>query len=239
MLNNPTLHNALATLAAISNDEWEILISGRFDGFLRSGADDLPELNSAQTRNTPFRAPPSRGPTPSFGNGHLGQGIHPGRAPTPALAAQYGAPIALDEETEIATLAEIEREIYLGMEALEDAFEALHIKAETVRNALLARSAGLAAAAQRRRGGADGAIEVRMGTPASMNGGERWENETDDGLGDWDGISELAPDDSASNICSSRRRRPKRRHNRRTPALVEEDEDEYAGSEGTPSPRKR
>ena len=238
MLNNPTLHNALATLAAVSNDEWDILISGRFDGFLRSGADDVPDPNSAQIRNTPFRAPHSRGPTPHM-NGHVRQGVFPARAPTPAGGAQYGAPIAFDEETEIATLAEIEREIYLGMEALEDAFEALHIKAETVRNALRARSAGLAATAQRRRGGVDGGIEVRMGTPASANGGERWENETDDGLGDWDGVSELAPDDSASNISTSRRRRPKRRYDRRTPALVEEDEDEYAESEGTASPRKR
>jgi hypothetical protein len=239
LLNNPTLHNALATLAAISSDEWDILISGRFDGFLRSGAEDAPELNSAQNQNTPFRAPHSRGPTPSFINGHLRQSVHPSRAPTPGAGAQYGAPIAFDEETEIATLAEIERDIYLGMEALEDAFEVLHVKAETVRNALRARSAGLAATAQRRRGGADGGIEVRMGTPASVNGGEKWENETDDGLGDWDGVSELAPDDSASNISSSRRRRPKRRHDRRTPALVEEDEDEYAESEGTTSPRKR
>src|SRR3954464_1446882 len=136
MLNNPTLHNALATLAAISDDEWDILISGRFDGFLRSGADDLPDLNTAQNRQTPFRAPLSRGQTPSYLGGHLRQGNYPSRAPTPAVGAQYGAPIAFDEETEIATLAEIERDIYLGMEALEDAFEALHVKAETVRNAL-------------------------------------------------------------------------------------------------------
>ena len=239
MLNNPTLHNALATLAAISNDEWDILTSGRFDGFLRSGADDAPELNSAQSRYTPFRAPYSRGPTPSHMNGNVRQGGYPSRGPTPAAGAQYGAPIAFDEETEIATLAEIERDIYLGMEALEDAFEMLHVKAETVRIALRARSAGLALTAQKRRGGADGGIEVRMGTPASISGGEKWESETDDGLGDWEGVSELAPDDSASNISSSRRRRPKRRHDRRTPALVEEDEDDYAESEGTASPKKR
>jgi hypothetical protein len=47
---------------------------------------------------------------------------------------------------------------------------------------------------------------------------------------EWDGgeeaMSEIAPDDSASNISSSRHRRPKRRNERRTPALVkEEDED--------------
>ena len=128
------------------------------------------------------------------------------------------------------------------MEALEDAFEALHLKAETVRKALRERSAGLAAAAQRRRGpGAAGGIEVRMDTPASMNGDgyNRWEIETDDGMGDWDGVSEIAPDDSASNISSSRRRRPKRRHERRTPALVEEDEEGDSESERTESPRKR
>ncbi|KAL8667759.1 MAG: hypothetical protein Q9168_007195, partial [Polycauliona sp. 1 TL-2023] len=32
LLTNPALHNILATLAAISDAEWEILISGRFDG---------------------------------------------------------------------------------------------------------------------------------------------------------------------------------------------------------------
>ena len=238
MLNNPTLHNALATLAAVSNDEWDILISGRFDGFLRSGAEDVPEPNPAHQRNTPFKAQPARGPTPAKMNGHLRSGSFPSRSTTPAPGAQYGAPIAFDEETEIATLAEIERDIYTGMEALEDAFEALHVKAEAVRNALRARGAGLAATAQRRRGGAEGDVEVRMGTPASAMG-DRWEAETDDGFGDWDGVSELAPDDSASNISSSRRRRPKRRHDRRTPALVEEDETEYAESEGTASPKKR
>ncbi|KAI5280320.1 hypothetical protein KEM52_004151, partial [Ascosphaera acerosa] len=40
MLKNPGMHNILATLAAISGDEWAILTSGRFDGFLRSGAED-------------------------------------------------------------------------------------------------------------------------------------------------------------------------------------------------------
>ena len=125
------------------------------------------------------------------------------------------------------------------MEALEDAFEALHQKAEIVRRALRERSAGLAAAAQRRRGTG---IEVRMGTPSSAvsceNGHTRWDGEGDDGLGDWDAVSEIQPDDSASNISSSRRRRPKRRNERRTPALIEE-EDEFEGeSEGTQSPKK-
>ena len=182
MLNHLDLHNVLATLAAVSNDEWDILTSGRFDGFLRSGADDLPPQASPIKNGTTSRTP----------------------------------------------------EIFLGMEALEDAFEVLHSKAEAVRQALRERGAGLTMASQARRGSA--AVEVRMGTPASGMD-MRWESETDDGNFD-DGMSELAPDDSASNISSSRRRRPKRRNERRTPAMVaEEDEDEE--STGSISPRKR
>ena len=216
LLDNPDLHNALATLAAISDDEWEILISGRFDGFLRSGAEDSypppppAQMSTAAGLRVPSR-PPTRGPTPAPSNG----------------------PISFDEEMEIATLAEVERDIFSSMEALEDAFEALHVKAENVRRTLRERGAGLSIAAQRRKG--DNFIEARLGTPA--NGpAERWESETDDGMGDWDGVSELAPDDSASNVSSSRKRRPKRRTERRTPALVEEDEET---SDGTASPRKR
>ena len=247
LLNNPNLHNALATLAAISGDEWDILISGRFDGFLRSGAEDmpLPEHLPPSRGPTPYR-PPTRGTTPGYtpqvnGTGYRSrQGSYSNGYGMPN--PQHGAPIAFDEDTELATLAEIERDIYAGMEALEDAFEALHNKAEVVRLALRERSAGLAAAAQRRRGAMGGGIEVRMGTPASgilPNGeGRPWDTETDDGLGDWEGLSEIAPDDSASNISSSRRRRPKRRNERRTPALIEE-EDEFEGSDGTASPRKR
>ena len=249
LLNNPTLHNALATLAAVSSDEWEILISGRFDGFLRSGAEDM--TDAPQSARSSSARLPSRGTTPAHTNGYHSanhsrhnSASYP-RTSTPA--AQYGAPIAYDEETEIATLAEIEREIYTGMEVLEDAFEALHVKAEAMRNALRERSAGLATAAQRRKGSA-AEVEVRMGTPASTNGfgldGSRWEAETDDGLGDWEAASELAPDDSASNISTSRRRRPKRRNERRTPKLEgvgEDDEDGDDGdiSDGTASPRKQ
>lgn len=264
LLNNPQLHNALATLAAVSNDEWEILISGRFDGFLRSGAEDT------DPDDMPYRKPPSRGPTPGYGrssaagfhshsrNNSGGVGFAGTRATTPA--ASHGAPIALDEETEIATLAEIERDIYQGMEVLEDAFEQLHLKAEAVRRALRERAAGLAAAQQRRRVGLGEAdrVEVRMGTPGSTYGGNgivggleglrQWEAEQyDDGLGDWDGVSELAPDDSASNISSSRRRRPKRRNERagggggvRGTPMIEEEmfdgeaESEYASGGGSP-----
>ncbi|RMZ83018.1 hypothetical protein DV737_g1782, partial [Chaetothyriales sp. CBS 132003] len=215
LLNNPGLHNALATLAAVSNDEWDILISGRFDGFLRSGAEDIsdmPQPAGPRSASAFAKPPPSRGPTPGYMNGRSSVGHSRHNSATahshPTTPAAYcGAPIAYDEETEIATLAEVEREIYLGMEALEDAFEALHVKAEAMRTILRERSAGLAAAAQRRKGSA-GQIEVRMGTPASAagvgglavggDGFSRWDTETDDGLGDWDGVSELAPDDSAT-----------------------------------------
>jgi hypothetical protein len=230
LLNNPTLHNSLATLAAVSNDEWDILISGRFDGFLRSGADDV----EPQGRQTPFVKPPSRAASQPHTNGYHSRQNSYSRVNTPAAPAAYGAPIAFDEETEIATLIEIEKDIYTGMEALEDAFEVLHLKAETVRKALRDRSAGLAAAQTRRRG-MQANIEVRMGTPASNLGFDgRWD-ETDD---DWfdGGVSELAPDDSASNISTSRRRRV-RRGRRATPGLIEEDE-EGEGSEGTASPKK-
>lgn len=251
LVNNPNLHNALATLAAISSDEWDILTSGRFDGFLRSGAEDMPlqEHLPPSRGPTPYR-PPTRGTTPGHGPHVNGTGYRSRQGSYSnglgAPNAQYGAPIAFDEETELATLAEIERDIYAGMEALEDAFEALHNKAEVVRLALRERAAGLAAAAQRRRGTTGGGIEVRMDTPASgiaaagESGFGRWDTETDDGLGEWEGLSEIAPDDSASNISSSRRRRPKRRNERRTPALIEEEDELDDGvSEGTASPRKR
>ena len=218
LLINPDLHNVLATLAAVSDDEWEILTSGRFDGFLRSGAEDfsnpLPPPNHASTQgSTPTTGPrnpsvpPSRGTTPFS------------RGPTPS-SATVGAPVSMDEETEIAVLAEIEREIYLGMEALEDGFEALHSKAEVVRRALRERGAGLSIASQIRQGSRD--LDARLGTPAST--GYPWGSDTDDGFDD--GMSELAPDDSASSVSRSRHRRPKRRTERRTPALVEEDEEE-------------
>ncbi len=216
LLTNPDIHNVLATLAAVSDDEWEILTSGRFDGFLRSGAEDfsnpLPPPNQASGRGfatTALRNPSvplSRGATPFS------------RGPTPGPAAA-GAPVSLDEETEIAVLAEIEREIYLGMEALEDGFEALHSKAEVLRRALRERGAGLSIASQTRQGSRD--LDARLGTPAL--GRYVWESETDDGFDD--GMSELAPDDSASSVSRSRHRRPKRRTERRTPALVEEDEE--------------
>ncbi|KAF2759217.1 hypothetical protein EJ05DRAFT_475439 [Pseudovirgaria hyperparasitica] len=234
LLKHAELHPVLATLAAVSSGEWEILISGRFDGFLWSGADNgvgtplsrAPSRGPTATplsRNvTPFSPGVSRGPTP-FSPGPSGR---ISRGPTPAPSS-FGAPVQMDEETEIAVLAEVEREIYVGMEALEDAFESLHMKAEAVRNALRERSAGLSMAAQARRGSMAEDVEVRLGTPASMYGMDRWDEETDDGIDDE--RSELAPDDSASNISYNRHRRRGQRE-RKTPAPVAE-EDETVFSE--------
>ncbi|QVM08045.1 hypothetical protein D8B26_002742 [Coccidioides posadasii str. Silveira] len=224
MVNNHNMHHALATLSAISNDEWDILISGRFDGFLRSGAeDDLPPTSAT--------APPLDGRTRSprkNGTNSSRPASQPfGRRNGPA---SFGAPISVDEENEIAALAEIERDIYVGMEALEDAFEALHYKAEAVRTALRERSAGLAVASQARRGipGYLGSVSRSPNPGFSGFGGHPGgiECETDDGIDD--GLSSIAPSESASNISSSRRRRPKRRTERRTPSVVgEEDEEDH------------
>ena len=211
LLSNPHMHDVLATLAAISDHEWDILTSGRFDGFLRSGAEDLPQQSLASQGTTLA----SRTSTPA---------IPASRDTTPAPATA-GAPVALDEETEISILAEVEREIFLGMEALEDAFEALHTKAEAVRRTLRERYAGLSMANQARKGPSN--LDARLGTPASgLGGAGRWDGETDDGWGNSDAMSDIVPDDSASNVSRSRRRRPKRREERRTPAPVEEEDEE-------------
>ncbi|KAI2702135.1 hypothetical protein DTO012A7_914 [Penicillium roqueforti] len=224
MLNNPTLHHVLATLSAISDDEWEILISGRFDGFLRSGAEDPGPTTGARwsgsRSNTPLGGSVSRGPTPNYMDGSFRPSSQVNGAPS--SPASFGGPIALDEETEIAALAEVERDIFLGMEALEDAFEALHCKAEVVRRALRERGAGLSVASQSRRGSF---VEARLGTPFSGVG--TWESGGEDDF--LDDECSLAPDDSASNISSNRRRRPKRRTERRTPAPVEEEDEEDDG----------
>ncbi|KAF2405619.1 hypothetical protein EJ06DRAFT_535439 [Trichodelitschia bisporula] len=156
LLKHPALHTVLATLAAISAAEWEILTSGRFDGFLWSGAETPSPAGAVPGSRTqsPFPATPSRGATP-FGSATslASGGVSPG--------GSAGAPVQIDEDTEIAVLGEVEREIYAGMEALEDAFEALHAKAEGVRAALRARSTGLA------EWGDDGASEIRPDDSAS------------------------------------------------------------------------
>lgn len=216
LIRNPDMHNTLATLAAVTKHEWEILVSGRFDGFLWSGAEPSPSASRTPSGEVPTLGGPQRFASP-FGAPMMSP--RPGSA-RPGSARPTGsggpAPVQIDEETEIAVLAEVEREIYLGMEAMEDAFEALHIAAENVRRRLRERGAALSMVAQARRP-AD--IEVRMGTPASVVG---------DGEGGWgDGAaSEIGPDDSASNVSHNRRRRGHRDRMRvRTPAVVQEDEE--------------
>jgi len=233
LLNNPHLHSVLATIAAISPAEWDILTSGRFNGFLWSGADSpAPTYTASGISRGPSRGPTpmSRGTTPFSPLRNLSSptpnGVYPpSRGPTPSPSVGtggIGAPVQHDEETEIAVLAEVEREIFLGMEKLEDQFEMLHQQAENIRQRLRERAAGLAMAAQARRGGdLSDPDMVRIGTPWSADG-------EPEGLSFDDGRSELAPDDSASNISYARRRRHKTRE-RKTPAVVdEEDEDEEA-----------
>lgn len=217
LVRNPGAHNILATLSAVNKQEWEILVSGRFDGFLWSGADaspnasrnpssgDVPTLSGTplpQRFSSPF-APPAMSPRPGS------------TRPVSGGGGAGGAPVQIDEETEIAVLAEVEREIYLGMEAMEDAFEQLHMAAENVRRRLRERGAALAMVAQSRR---PSDIEVRMGTPASVVGDEGWEGVA---------ASEIGPDDSASNVSHNRRRRGGRARERRvqTPASVVEEEE--------------
>ncbi|TVY18790.1 hypothetical protein LARI1_G005191 [Lachnellula arida] len=243
LLKNPHLHNLLATMSSINVSEWEILTSGRFDGFLWSGA----EPDSTNPSPAPSRGPtPANGPMRQASNSRTNTPFsplrnqtfspsvastgYPSRGPTPA--SQFRHPVSNDEETEIAVLAEIEREIYQGMEALEDAFEGLHRKAELVRRALRERGAGLSMSLQSRRTSHPDIISAS--TPGLGPGYERpsWQDGGSELMseGDWEPdeelMSEIAPDDSASNISSSRHRRPKRRNERRTPALVEEEDED-------------
>ncbi|GAB7359367.1 hypothetical protein MBLNU230_g6018t1 [Neophaeotheca triangularis] len=258
LLTNPHLHGMLATLAEVQEQEWDILTSGRFDGFLWSGAEapfppsasgfNSPAMSRGPSRGptstpfsrntTPFSGmsgmPPSRGNTPFSnlrndptaavpGGSQTGSSMFPSRGPTPGpqgLGVSAPGPVQLDEDTEIAVLAEVERAIFMDMERLEDAFELLHGRAEQVRQLLRERSAGLSMQAQMRRGSGAEEIGARMGTPASgFTNFEEGESE-DDGLAD---MMSLAPDDSASNISYNRRHR--KRHERRTPAPVEEEDE--------------
>ncbi|TDZ48456.1 hypothetical protein CTRI78_v008131 [Colletotrichum trifolii] len=240
LVKNPHTHDFIVTLSDINVQEWEILISGRFDGFLWSGADsdDLPTPTAESRGATPASNYfPSRPSTMSPGmRGSISRNTTPySRGTTPASfvsgasSAANRQAVSRDEEMEMAVLAEVEREIYQGMEVLEDAFESLHLKAEVVRTALRNRNAGLAQSLQNRR-----RIDV-LPNPGSGNsqssGYERpsWAQSDYDANSDDDWCAddfELAPDDSASNISSSRHRRPKRRTERRTPAPIEEDDEE-------------
>jgi hypothetical protein len=86
------------------------------------------------------------------------------------------------------------------------------------------RGAGLQMSLQQRRGLFTGILGDGEGTSGE------WAPEQSESMAsesDWGGDdqSEIAPDDSASNISSSRTRRPKRRNERRTPAPIEEEEE--------------
>ncbi|KAH7358598.1 hypothetical protein B0T11DRAFT_105898 [Plectosphaerella cucumerina] len=236
LVKHPHTHDLIVALSDINTSEWEILTSGRFDGFLWSGADtdDIPTPTadsgghffgrSPSVRGTPgpqsrTTTPFSRGATPaSFVSGT--SSAHPSRQA-----------VSRDEEMEMAALAEVEREIYQGMEVLEDAFEALHLKAEMVRTALRTRGAGLMLNLQNR--GCIDVLPTQPGSANSLNSGyerPQWAGEGEDpgavSDSDWGADDfELMPDDSASNISSSRHRRPKRRVERRTPAPIEEEEE--------------
>ncbi|KAI1080474.1 hypothetical protein F5B20DRAFT_98537 [Whalleya microplaca] len=250
LVKHPEHHDVLATITDISPQEWEILISGRFDGFLWSGADDAMTptvdnpLSRGATPNGYFSPPPSRGAmrgTPGFGGASRSTTPYSGmysRGATPASFVSLSSsttnrqPVSHDEETEMAVLAEVEREIYQGMEALEDAFERLHERAEVVRNALRQRNNGLLMSQQHRRSGRIDVLPQLSGNSQDSQNSARppWAQGDDDGMAsesDWGGDDfDLAPEDSASNISSSRYRRPKRRNERRTPAPIEEDDEE-------------
>ncbi|RBQ80483.1 hypothetical protein VDGD_02456 [Verticillium dahliae] len=248
LIKNPETHDLLVSLSDINTSEWEILTSGRFDGFLWSGADsdDVPTPTGESRGATPASGYfPSRGPTPNLRatpglpgsrnttpfSGVYSRGATPASFVSTSTSAQTRQAVSRDEEMELAALAEAEREIYQGMEVLEDAFEALHERAEIVRTALRNRGAGLMLNLQHRR-----RIDVLPNQPNSGNsqnsGYERpaWATGSElDAVSDseWGGEDfELMPDDSASNISSSRHRRPKRRTERRTPAPIEEDDEE-------------
>lgn len=247
LIKNPQTHDLLITLSNINNSEWEILTSGRFDGFLWSGADSEGHTLSPGLE--------SRGQTPA--SGYFGNRGSPGSRSASAMGSRNTTPfnpysrratpasfvsgtssalpgsagrqaVSNDEEMEMASIAEIEREIYAGMESLEDAFERLHHKAETVRTAIRQRGAGLMQSLQSRR--RIDVLPTQAPTPNFTQpvwgpaASEAEEPSEDD---DWalDDI-DIMPDDSASNISSSRHRRPKRRTERRTPAPIEEDEEE-------------
>lgn len=254
LVKHPQMHDLLSTMCDISPPEWEILISGRFDGFLWSGADEdeavTPTGGPSRGPTPGFFRPPSRGATmspsgiarhtPALGIGTrnttpFSRGATPASFVSGASSAYPGRhAVSNDEESEIAVLAELEREIYVGMEALEDAFEGLHQRAEMVRTALRQRGAGLSMSLQQRRGYGFGesGVQVLPQSGGSASGLDRpsWADEeslaseSDDwGIGD---EFEIRPDDSASNISSSRQRRPRRRDERRaTPAPIREEEE--------------
>lgn len=256
LIRNPQMHDILATLAAVTKHEWEILVSGRFDGFLWSGAEGLPlslgspppmagpsnnqasqfilspsggvsvgsatAIDSA-TANGPGRIHTPMGTPFNFAASPRPGSTRPGSTRPGSTRPGFGpAPVQMDEDTEIAILAEVEREIYAAMDALENAFEVLHINAEVARNRLRNRAAALQMVAQARRGSAG--VEVRTDTPASFGNPDLDRDSLEDLR------SEIGPDDSASNVSHNRHRRAHRTRARRTPAPVEEEIEEEVGA---------
>ncbi len=252
LVKNPATHDLLYTICDISVSEWEILTSGRFDGFLWSGAEDdgiqvgdsisrlatpasglygaapsrlmSPGRPISRAAGTPFGGGFSRGPTPAS----FISGVSAASSTFPSRGA-----VTHDEETEVAALAELEREIFNGMEALEDAFEKLHEQAMGVRDGLRRRGAALQMSLQQRRFGAAVGRGIDVLPLSGSSGGydrPAWADEesVDGADSEWGGddISELAPDDSASQVSSNRLRRPKRRRERATPALIEEEDEQ-------------
>ncbi|KAL5598330.1 hypothetical protein BROUX41_003611 [Berkeleyomyces rouxiae] len=235
LLKHPDTHDLLTTIAAINLSEWEILTSGRFDGFLWSGA-DAGDMSPGGLPTSPDRADGVNSRM-SFGGSHsatpLQRPYSRSATATPSSFVSSGTTgaggnkqaISVDEEAEIAALNELELEIFNGMEALENAFETLHLHAQSVRNALRQRSAGLTQSRKR--------PEVLLGSGNSLASNyERpmWAQGADgeDSDDDWaDDCDMIAPDDSASNVASNRRHQHKRRQERRTPAPIEEEEEDY------------
>jgi hypothetical protein len=242
LIKNPHTHDLLVTLSHINNSEWEILTSGRFDGFLWSGLEEDPHAVGAESRGVTPGGRSSVGPGVRVPSAMSSRNTTPftpySRGTTPAsfvsLATSGTAggrqAVSNDEEMEMAVIAEIEREIFTGMEQLEDAFEKLHLQAELVRTSLRQRGAGLMQKLQNRK-----RIDVLTGPPSGNSMSSGYERPESAIGSDIDGGSDsewgfddmdIMPDDSASNISSSRHRRPKRRTERRTPAPIEEGDEE-------------
>lgn len=252
LLNNPSQHDMLATVSAVQPGEWDIIVSGRFDGFLWGGGDtsfspaQLGSMFRAPSRGptaTPMsaaanNAAPSRGTTPfSPLRNVMSPDFHfqhhhppPSRGSTPGPGFGSTGAVSYDEDMEIAVAGEVEQELFRAMEMVEDHLEQVHTRAQTVLDALRLRSSGLIAAARARKGSLASEVDVRMDTPASMMAGG---GGLDEGSYLDDGASELAPDDSASNIGFVKRRKA-RRHERRTPAAVEEEDEEGVASSSSP-----
>ncbi|PHH49293.1 hypothetical protein CFIMG_006696RA [Ceratocystis fimbriata CBS 114723] len=237
LLKHHETHDLLTTIAAINSSEWEILTSGRFDGFLWSGADNG-DLSPGEFPISPDRADGVNSRMSIGGSRSVTPSQRPYSRSATATPASFVSnstaggtnkhAVSVDEEAEIAALNELELEIFNGMEALENAFETLHLHAQTVRNSLRQRSAGLTQSLKSRKRpevllGSGNSLASNYERPAWAQG-----TEGEDSDDDWaDDCDMIAPDDSASNVASNRRHQHKRRQERRTPAPIEEEDEDY------------